>query len=329
MSNKKLYCYTFDIMKNGKSGNDKKKIKLIIDSLFNIKNDNVSVFENGNKALKFDNNDDNYFSLELLNTIKNEKIPEEYLFFRIGRQKELEGALKRQKATFMGEEILDKKQQEEYELEICTYILIDIESGIAIELFGQFAPSTKHFFNIVNAYLDKNFKNDRITVLAKNIMTDKMIETYKDCGVSLNEIGYKYNIPDVEALKYLGLDTKQIAELKKLDVFEIKISIKNRPRLPLTKFPEKIKYTVGAFKECAKDIKDTIKFKGSTEGSGSQEYKFHEDIVTYSVDISNYKIQDSLKIKLDLDELAEQAYIKIKTKYESNKNNIEKYILKE
>ncbi|WP_230028282.1 hypothetical protein [Clostridium cadaveris] len=298
--------------------------------MFDSENDNVVTFENGNKALKMDNKEENYISLELLKIVSNEVVPDKYLFFRIGRQKELEGALKREKSTFMGKEILDKEQQEKYELEICTYILIDVDEGIVIELYGQFAPGAKGFFSIINTYLCKSYSSDNILISSNKILTDKMIETYKKGGVSLNEISYKYNIPDASRLLELGLDPKQIKALKELDMFQIKILIKNKPHVPLTKVSAKIGYVINAFQECTKDIKDTLKFKGNiTGGSAAQEYKFDKDEVTYTINLSSYKQEDSQKIKLSLEEMAEQAYNKIKDIYEKNKENIKTYILQE
>ncbi|EGO87445.1 hypothetical protein G8S49_01605 [Clostridium botulinum C] len=321
---KKMYCYTYDVLMNNTIC-EKEKLFKIINNMFSEKEKNVTKFENGNKVFIFQDSGNNY-SLELLKEVNEIEVEDGYMFFRIGRQKEIEGALKRNKKTFISEEILSKEQQEKYDIEICTYILIDKRNGIILELFGQFAPSIKTFIDMMNSFLPKEISNKKVSIKYKNILTEKMIESFKEDGVRLGRIEYTYNIPSARVLNNLGLDMEQIKALEELDVFQVEIKIKNRPKVPLTKLPEKIKYTIKAFKDCAKEIKDTVVFNGRSGKLGSKDYSFKEEEVTYPINITNNKKQDNLIIKLTLDEMAEQVYNKMKDIYEANMSKVLEYI---
>jgi hypothetical protein len=297
----------------------------IIDLVLKPNQNKVSETSNGNKVCIFDDGENSY-SLEMLKKVNNTDIDEDYLFFRIGRKKEIEGAIKRNKSTLISEEILDKKQQEKYDLEICTYLLIDKINGVILELFGQFAPSINSFINMINKLLPQNLKDKYVTLNYEKILTQKMIDSFKNEGVRLSKIAYTYNIPQASVLKSLGLDIKQINALEELDLFQVEVNIKSRPNLPLTKSPDKIKYAINAFSECIKDIKDTLVFRGTTSKSQSKKYKFTEEEVTYPITINNYIAQGNLTIKLSLDEMAEQIYDKMKLTYENNVDDILEYI---
>lgn len=324
MANKQIRCYTYKVLK-GKNICKKDFLFKIIDVILNDKENKVKRLPNDNKVRIFKGKEDRY-SIELLKNINKKVIPENYMFFRIGREKEIEGALKRNKGTLVSEELLDENEQGKYILEICTYILIDKTDGIIMELFGQFAPSINSFIKMVNAFLPLDFKSKNIVVEYDRILTEKMIDTLKKGGVKLNKIGYNYNIPSADVLRYLGLDTKQIAALKELDVFQIEVNIKNKPRIPLTKNVKKIGYVIDAFRECTKDIKDTLIFKGRTEETSDKKYKFTEEQVTYTIAVSTSRQDEGEIIKFSLDEMAEQIYDKMKIVYDKNIEDIKKYI---
>ncbi|MCC5424867.1 hypothetical protein [Clostridium botulinum] len=325
MANRKnMYCYTYDVLMDNIVC-EKEKLFTIINKMFNEENKNVNKLENGNRVLIFSDDENNY-SLELLKKINDTEVEEGYMFFRIGRQKEIEGALKRNKETLISEEILSKEQQEKYDIEICTYLLIDKENGIILELFGQFAPSIKTFMYMINSSLPPKLSNEKLVIRYKKILTEKMIDSFKDGGVRLGRIEYTYNIPSAKVLEHLGLDSKQIKALEELDVFQLEIKIKNKPKMPLTKLPKMIKYTIDAFKECTKDVKDTIVFNGRTGNLASKDYSFKEEEVTYPIAISSSKRQDNLVIKLTLDQMAEHVYDKMKNAYEENINSVLEYI---
>ncbi|AAK80644.1 hypothetical protein BJV85_001191 [Clostridium acetobutylicum] len=324
MANKQIRCYTYNVRK-GKNICKKDFLFEIVDLILNKDDKDVNVLENSNKVRVFEDSDDTY-SIELLKNINRKVIPNNYMFFRLGRKKEIEGALKRDKGTLVSEEVLDKDQQQKYNLEICTYILIDTTESIIMELFGQFAPAVNSFVKIVNRLLPIELKNKNVVIEYNKILTEKMIEALKKGGVKLSNIGYNYNIPNANVLRYLGLDTKQISALEELNVFEIQVNIKNKPRIPLTKNVQKIGYEIDAFKECNKDIKDTLFFRGKTAETDNKNYKFTNEEVTYAISVNTSRVDEGETIKFSLNEMAEQIYDKMKIVYDKNIEDIKKYI---
>lgn len=324
MSLKTVKCYECKVKKEG------------VDCNKSIINDIITLILQSNKI----ENSEKECSLKYI--IKYDKVTKEenhtfflevikdsdegLLLFRIGKTKELEGMLKRNKVTLSGEGILDESEQQIYELEICTYILFDIKNCIFIEMYGQFAPGTKVLIDIFNKELRKLelFKN--YIFEANHIMSDKIIESFKDTGNKLKRIGFTYSLPKAEKLGLLGLEAKQISELNKLGGLYVDCIIRNRPRIPLTKKKEKISSIIQSFGECSDEIRRSLFFEGSTGRNKNKKYSFEEEGVTYTIDISTYKFEDKVKIKYDLKEIEEQVYEKLKLVYNSNKQDILTYI---
>lgn len=328
MSKKTLRCYELNVSRDGKTCG-KENFKDLMDIIFSSnKNDNATELSNGNKIIQYKDEKSNNFSLELLKMVNGKKIDDNYIFFRIGKQKDIEGFVKRNRSTLLGEGVLDENEQKIYELEVCTYILIDISEGIILEMYGQYAPTIKMLTIIINNNLEKfdDFSSIKTNIFFKNIMTEKMIETFKNTGNRLGKIGYMYSIPNAEKLSAMGMGIKQIEALNMLGNLELDLIIKNKPRIPLTKSNEIISMIVSSFGECIKDIKESLFFEGSTKDNTSKKFKFEEEEVTYNLDVAYYKKEDGLKIPFTLDQIEEQVYNKIKLRYESNKDDILTYI---
>lgn len=60
----------------------------IVDLILNKDDKDVNVLENSNKVRVFEDSDDTY-SIELLKNINRKVIPNNYMFFRLGRKKKL------------------------------------------------------------------------------------------------------------------------------------------------------------------------------------------------------------------------------------------------
>ncbi|VDG74723.1 Uncharacterised protein [Clostridium carnis] len=328
MSKKTLRCYELNVTIDGKTC-EKENFKDLIKIIFDQKqNDEAAELINGNKIIKYKDEKNNSFSLELLNIVNGIKINENYMFFRIGKQKDIEGFVKRNRSTLLGEGVLDEDQQRIYELEVCTYILIDIREGIILEMYGQYAPNIRILTLIINRNIQKidDFNNLKTNVSFKNIMTEKMIETFKNNGNKLGKIGYTYSIPNAKKLASMGMGLKQIEALNLLGSLELDLIIKNKPRIPLTKKNEIISMIVSSFGECVKDIKESLFFEGSTKDNSSRKFTFDKEEVTYNLDVAYYKNEDGVKIPLTLEQIEEQVYEKIKLRYENNKGDILTYI---
>ncbi|EKS4344866.1 hypothetical protein QB607_002862 [Clostridium botulinum] len=315
MSTKKIRCFTFDLKQN-----DTKCNGIYLKELINELYLNVSGTSKEETIIYRENKDADYLSLERLEKFNTSNNKHDYGYFRIGRQKDIDGAIKRNLNTLEGKEILDENEQGVYELEICTYILVDFQEGIILELYGQFAPTIKSFANILNKKLNG------YEIHYKNILTEDLINILKKDGDRINKINYNYEVADVSILQKLGLTSPQVVALEELGIFEIEITLKNRPRIPLTKKIDKIKHVIEVLSQSPKKIKDTIGILGKTKNSASKEYKFTEQEVTFNIGISDFKNQDGMIIKLSLDEIAEEVYNRMEGLYIKNKSNILEYI---
>lgn len=340
MASKIVKCYTYELRKNKVIVNTE-YLKDIINVLFNPqKSSDVKELNNGNLVKIYKEDDEeNYLSIELINEVSRElngvnevkKVYKNHLLFRIGRKKDIDGAMKRNLDTWEGREIIDKSEQDVYELEICTYILIDVENGIILELFGKYAPSVKSLTYVLNMLMKQSQKSDLegLVFQYKNIMTEELIESLKDDGVRLGKINYSYEPPNLNFLKELGLTTEEINAIYDLGVYEVEVIMKGRGKSPLTRTSDKIKKLISTISRSPKKVKDKISFIGSTNSSSSKKYTFREEDVTYKLDIPYNKTTDNCIVKLSLDEIAYEVYIKFDILYTANKNKIVSYINKE
>lgn len=340
MGKRKVRCFTYDLKLND-GVVDNSYFKEVIQTLFNEENnENIRRIENGNLVKIITGEDiQNYLSIELIERVEKintegirerKIIDEDFLFFRIGRQKDIDGALKRNIETWEGQDIIDIAEQGEYNLEICTYILIDIQKGIILELFGKYAPSVNTFKFIINKMINDNNNNNlnEITMDYKNIMSDELINALKENATRLGQITYNYENPNLDVLKEMGFSGHQINTLRILDIFELEVNLKARPKNELTRVPESIREVLNALEDASDYMKKHLTLKASTSSTSSKNYTFKEEEVTYNVDIPYDKIIDGTRKKLTLDEIAFEVYLRLENMHNDYINDIERYILR-
>lgn len=330
MAIKKIRCFTYDLKRNGVLV-DSKFLKQVIDSLYS--GENSKELPEGNKVRIFptDNDSNDYISLEYIKNIKREKdteverknIDDKFLFFRIGKQKDIEGAVRRNTVTWQGYEIIDKDDQDSFNLEICTYILIDVTNGVILELYGRYSPTVKAFSIILNEAIQKD--DNALNFSYNNIMTEELVNALSDNGVRLGKVIYTYERPNLNFLTTLGWGANEINAINDTEVFELELSIKAKGRNPLTKENSIINNLVSAIKKAPQIVKHNVKLIGSTKSTKSREYKFKEDEVTYNVDIPYDRVEDGVKYKLGLDEICFEVYQRFVLMYNDNKAKIESY----
>lgn len=337
MGKRKVRCFTYDLKLNGVNVS-KEYIKVVIENLFDEKNESIRRLENDNLVNIITGDDiQNYLSIELIekvekrdtdNIIERKKVEENFLFFRIGRQKDIEGALKRNIETWEGQDIIDVSDQGEYNLEICTYILIDIESGVILEVFGKYAPSVKTFNYMMNTMISnsKNTKLNGINIDYKNIMSDELINSIKENGTRLGQITYNYENPNLDILASMGFSAHQINVLRDLDVFQLEVNIKGKAKIPLSRVSEDIRAVINTLGDAPERIKKRLSVKASTASTSSRNYTFKEEEVTYNINIPYDKIIGNQKSKLSLDEIAFEVYYKLENMHTDNIEDIKRYI---
>lgn len=337
MGKRKVRCFTYDLKLNDVNV-DREYLRSVSESLFDEKNKNIRRLENGNLVNIITGDDNqNYLSIELIKkvekknadkTSERKKIEDNFLFFRIGRQKDIEGALKRNIETWEGQDIIDVSDQGEYNLEICTYILIDIDSGVILEVFGKYAPSVKTFNHIMNTMIEKS-KNTNLNGIKldyKNIMSAELINAIKENGTRLGQITYNYENPNLDVLSYMGFSAHQINAIRYLGVFKLEVSIKGKANTSLSRVPNDIRAVINTLGNAPERIKKHLSIKASTSSTSSKNYTFKEEEVTYNIDIPYNKVVDSNKTKLTLDEIAFEVYSKLENMHNDNIEDIKTYI---
>ncbi|MBE6051919.1 MAG: hypothetical protein E7214_15060 [Clostridium sp.] len=326
MSKKLVRCYGSKMRENNISL-DMTVYKKIIEDLFNCKD--VKIVGGVNKCLIYKGKDNNnYMSLEYIKKIKNSNVDDNYMFFRIGREKDIEGAVKRNVQTFEGKEVIDKDEQDEYNLEICTYILIDLKNGIISELYGRFAPTVSSFSQIINILLqslEKKYEN--VTFNYANIMTEEMINAYANNADRLGKMVYQFEKPNVDFLKKLNLTDAQIIALSELNVLEVEVTLKGKNKIPLSDNALKIKHVLEETKKLPQTIRDKVKVIGKASKSDTKTYTFTEEKVTYYIDVPSTKKEDGENKKMSIEEIGEEVYNRMYTLYSENKEELESYML--
>ena len=337
MGKKKVRCFRYNLrLEDNRVENH--NLKNIVNEVFKVDENNTRELNNGNRVWILKGEDiQNYLSIELISKLERkdsnglterEIVDEKFLFFRVGREKDIEGAIKRNLETWEGSEVIEINQQDSYNIEICTYILIDTENGIILELFGKYAPDVKILKYLFNELMTKsaNTKLNGIEFDYNNIMSRDLINALKNNGTRLGQMTYNYENPNLDILVQLGFTTQQINSLKELDVFQLEINLKGKGKTPLSTTPDVIRHVLNRFMDAPRLIKNNLMFKGSTESTTSKNYTFKEEDVTYNIDIPYNRKIDSGRRKLNLDEIAFEAYTRLYNLYNDNILDIESYI---
>ncbi|PRR77714.1 hypothetical protein CLLI_22780 [Clostridium liquoris] len=337
MSKKKVRCFRYRLKLNNTTV-ENSYLKDVVNEIFDVNNNNdIKELNNGNLVnILIGEDSDNYLSLEFIKKvsttdkdefIETKDVDERYLFFRIGREKDIEGAIKRNIETWEGSGVIGANEQDSYNLEICTYILIDTMNGIILELFGRYAPTVKSLKHLLNKLISRRESDvlAGITFDYNNIMTDELINSLRDNGTRLGQVTYNYENPNLDMLIDIGFTAEQINRLKELDVFQLEINLKGRVRVPLTRTPDKIKSVLNSFRNAPQNMKDKLSFKGTTKSTSTKNYTFKEEEVTYNIDIPYERITDNRRIKLSLDDIAFEAYTRLYNLYSENITRIASY----
>jgi hypothetical protein len=310
MSTKSASCYKVKLKNNGKASKTE-FLKPFLDNLFFVGTPKEC------KSLIHEDEDNTYISIDML------KNNDEYIFLRVGKQRDIEGALLRNVKTLESKEVIDKEEQGTFELEICTYFLLDCAKGVIISLNGLYAPTIKSFKKIVNEKSSKNFEIDYDLIFTKDSI--KILEAN---GTRLNKIKYNYALPNVEMLENVGFTKSQVVALNFLGNVEVEVVIKNKGKRPITTKSDLVKEVLKSLYSLPKTIKDTLSVYGKTDNTSTKGYTFSEQELSYNIDIQTYKREEGIELKLTLEEIAEQVYNKLKSSYEENIKEIIDYIPK-
>lgn len=301
MANKKIYYYTISLREMGTNRNVNANIRAIFDNVF----DRECVDNNGIRSMTLVRENEN-ISLDILHE------DEHFMFGRVGKEKDISDAIIRDTNTKGYEYVLEGAELEYKTLEICTYFLLDYTHCIVGFILGKSAPSVYSLVNIVNGY-------DAMHMMTiDNIASPENVRALLNPGSTLGKIKYSVRVPNTEILRYLGLNRRQIVALRNTNVYEAELVIKNRPRRNLTEDLGAIDTVVTAFSELPDAIKDTLSMTGRTANSTSQQYKFTEQDIVYSVDVPTAVNEDGQRRRLTVDEVANEVYNRLERVHREN-----------
>ena len=249
-----------------------------------------------------------------MDIIKNEN---DYFFTRIARSKDTKETLIRNIQTNEIEEVLDPQERAYKTLDICTYCLLDYNNGIIAYMEGQSAAN----INKLKLFID-NFSRGKYEMIIENISSTESVMALLSPGSILNKINYEFRVPRVEILKGLGLTDKAIDALSDTDLTEAKLILKNDPRKPLSKVQSVIENVVNVFRHESQYV-NNVSLVGKTPNTATQEYSYQYKNYSSSIDIQTTKIFNGIAVVLSIEEMAEEAYQRIRAAYCTSKEHLE------
>lgn len=241
---------------------------------------------------------------EVLEIIKQD---DKYIFARLGKMKDVHQFQLRNKDTFEAEPI-DKN--EDQEIEVFTYLLIDRENFIISYLKEQSAPSIQRLGEL----LTQVFKKDKLFAEISSITIEDALPllSKKD---QIGTIHYKVSIPPEGSkyfnLEYTGLSEKEYEALsnqKSID-FEIKLVV-NRNKDSFENNRNKLSEIIKKISGFSK----WVKVKAKNYDEFMQEYKIVDSPLTR---------KQKFNFNSSADSVSDEIYKQLKSIYISNKSEIE------
>ena len=249
-----------------------------------------------------------------MDIIRNE---DDYFFTRIARSKDTKETLIRNIETNEIEEVLDPQERAYKTLDICTYCLLDYNNGVIAYMEGQSAANINKF----KLFID-NFSHGRYEMIIDNIASTESVRALLSPGSVLNKINYEFRLPRVEILRGLGLSPQIIDALSDTDLTEAKLILKNEPRKPLSKVQHVIENIVNVFRS-ENQYGNNVSLVGKTPNTATQEYSYQYKNYSSSIDIPTTKIYNGITVVLTIEEMAEEAYQRIRAAYCSSREHLE------
>lgn len=299
MGKRNVYYYSLEL-KTVKGNKDvTKNLKQIYDDIFNTK----AVVIDGTKTLKLQNGQ---VTLDIL------KNSDEYLFGRVGKETEHYNIVKRNKETMKSQSVLNSTEINEV-LEACTYFLLDYAKGIVGFVFGKPAPTPNALINIITDYNDEHIMNiDRIA-------SPESVRALFKPDSKLKKFKYIVRTPNIEILEALKIRDSVKRKMIGMKKQEIEIIIKNGNKSMFDSVNEMKEFITDIF---AAEEKENISLFGNSGKSKQKEFKFLEQDISYPIEIKEYNIENSIKKRLDNEEIHQNVYNELKAVYNSHYKDI-------
>ncbi|KAB2334275.1 hypothetical protein [Bacillus mesophilum] len=234
----------------------------------------------------------------------------DYIFARIGKFQDLLTVHLRNKKTYVPEEISRTVDQE---LEIFTYFLIDRDNYVISFLKELSAPPIR----TLQYLIDNNFGHQDIFGEIKGVIVEDAIPLLKDKD-TIGTISYKVAVPSDNVLSYddIGLSQKEFIHLRNQKHAEIEVK--------LVAERNKSAFESGnGIEEVLKKIlsrTSRVKVRAKDDGGYMQSYDVVESLLTKRV---------KFEFDRDAEQIQKEIFSKLKTTYETNKQEIVNYVRKE
>ncbi|MCR6516450.1 hypothetical protein M4I33_16460 [Clostridium sp. LY3-2] len=299
MSTRKVYYYCVEV-KDGRSNIDvTSNIKDIFNNIFS-KNANVV---DGRKTLQIQNGE---VSLDIL--VNNN----DYLFARVGKETEHYNILKRDTTTFRAEPVIRNEDINSI-LQVCTYFLLDYNTGIVGFVFGKSAPTPNALTNIVMDYDSKHSIN------ISRIASPESVRSLLKPGSELKKVKYIMRTPNIEILEALNIKDSLKQKMIEMDKQEIEIIIKNKNKSMFPTFEETKGFIEDIF---SANEKEDISLFGNSGSSRQKEFKFLEQDISYPIEITEYVVVDKIKKRMENEAISTMVYNTLKKVYNDNYEDI-------
>lgn len=241
--------------------------------------------------------------LEIIN--ENER----YVFARLGRMKDVYQFQLRNRDTFKPDPI-DK--DDDQEIEVFTYLLLDRNNFIISYLKEQSAPSIQRLGNL----LTQVFKSEKLYGEISSITIEDALPliSKKD---QIGTINYKVSIPP-EGSKFFNQEFTGLSE-KEYEALSNQKSIDFEIKLVVNRMKDSFETSRDKFSSIIKKItkfSDWVKVKAKDEDEYMQEYKIVDSPLTK---------RQKFDFNSSADSISDEIYNQLKNVYHSNREEIEQF----
>lgn len=299
---KKIYYYKVTLKNQSDYVEDYKRIKVLFDEIFKEKasNNHLILIEGDIKN-----------SRVCMDVLYNTK---EYLFVRIGKEKDKNEFLRRNINNLESGE-LDLKDDES--IEVFTYIMYSYNSGI-LSFLGNKSAANESVFNKIIEH------NPEYKTEMEPLPNNESIRELYVPNSTLSAVTVDLPIPDGEYLeKVLKLDRKLISAYKGTGLRKLRISFVGEPYKVITTENETIRSIVGAIQGLKKgNIISGAKIKGKPARKLSQQFDLFAEYYSYPINVNTYKIENYEKIIFSLEEVDEEVHKQMRMAYNENSEQV-------
>lgn len=232
---------------------------------------------------------------------------EQYLFARLSKSKDNKENLIRNMETNEIEELLDQDEIGIKTLETYTYLLLDYTLGVLSYIEGQQAASIHEIKKLFT-------ENDQFEIDIQNIASTETVRALLSEGSTVARICYDFRVPTPEVLNGLGLPPRVIDVFGDTAITNARLILKNEPRRDIARGVELVSRLINSIRP-VNETEPKATLIGKTPGTTQQEYGFELKNYSTPIDIPATRIEDGEIIVLNVHELSEEYFVRMRAAY--------------